>query len=228
MVVGDPERPRHAPYTSASSFRDFLERMRGLPIPDRVDKKYLAKLGVARNNEWALLSALKYLGIVDDRGVPAAAWADLRGDRWREVLRRQVERAYRPLLDNGGASMSGEDLRTYFSVTSSTAQAQNAARFFRELRDLAGIGRPRTPAAPSPSASDPTPPPPVVPDAPIPAAPSLLPDTIGPATHDKLELILALARPDERWTPEQHLALCDRILRILEHVDGATPRSTAS
>lgn len=226
MVMGAPGEPRHAPYTSASSFRDFLERLRGLPIPDRVDKKYLAKLAVARNNEWALLSALKYLGIVDDRGVPTAAWADLRGERWRDVLRRLVERAYRPLLESGGASMSGEELRTYFSVTSSTAQAHNAARFFRELRDLAGIGASATPPRLSASATEPSLPP-VPPNPASLAVASPLPAPVELAAHDKLELVLALARPDGRWTPEQHLALCDRILRILEHLDGAARRSAA-
>jgi hypothetical protein len=219
MVMGDPGRPRHAPYTSASSFRDFLERMRGLPVPDRVDKKYLAKLAVARNNEWALLSALKYLGIVDDRGVPTTAWVDLRGDGWRDSLRRLVEQAYRPLLESGGASLPADDLRTYFSVTSSTAQAHNAARFFRELRDLAGLGRSATPSLPPTVTATAPPRPAASAEGAQPAPPIPFPRT-PPAAADKLQLALALARPEGHWTPEQQLALCDRILRILEHLNG--------
>jgi len=133
---------RKAPYAPMSALREFFERIRNVSPPARVDRRFFQKLSVAGSNEWALLSALKFLGIVDDNGVPTAAYRALQtSDRFEYTLQELVLEAYRPLFDAGGDRMSVEDLRNYFRVTSSPSQAKNAARFFREVSQLAGLDR---------------------------------------------------------------------------------------
>ncbi len=62
-------------------------------------------------------------------------------DRFEETLHARVLQAYKPLFDVGGRDKSLDELRDYFTVTSSPSQAKNAARFFREVCRLAGLDR---------------------------------------------------------------------------------------
>ena len=48
--------------------------MRNVGVPPRVDQRFLQKHNIAAGNEWALLSALKFLEIVDEHGVPTHAY----------------------------------------------------------------------------------------------------------------------------------------------------------
>src|SRR6266581_1433217 len=48
--------------------------IRDRSVPEHVDHRFLQKLNVASNNEYALLSALKFLGVLDDRGRPTHAY----------------------------------------------------------------------------------------------------------------------------------------------------------
>jgi hypothetical protein len=215
---------RKAPYASPSAFRDFLERTRNLPVPDRVDRNFLARLGIAKNNEWALTSALKFLNITDDRGVPTHEYSRIQEDDWRAVLRELVGSAYRRLLDHGGARMDADELRNYFRVASSPSQAQNAARFFREIRDLSrlGAGTPSTArmekgpiqlsimaetdgngAASAPYVQDP---------AGVSGRGQLL-------LRAKLHALEMMPQRPPDWSADQYLALFDKLLDILRNLD---------
>jgi len=108
--------------------------------PRRVDRQFLQRLGVARNNEWALLSTLKWLGVVEEDGSPALAYRNLQSsETFQATLQALVLDAYAPLFEAGGQAMSAEELRDYFAAKSSPSQAKNAARFFREIREMAGL-----------------------------------------------------------------------------------------
>ncbi|MGH2442903.1 MAG: DUF5343 domain-containing protein [Chloroflexota bacterium] len=204
---------RHAPYASAASFRAFLDRIRLIPPPAGVDKNLLIRLDVAPSNEWSLLSALKYLRIIDERGVPSAAYHRLRTDAWQDALRQVVQEAYRPLMDVGGASMPVDGLENYFRVTSSSSQARSAARFFRELRDMAGMaGMAETPAATEPAGngargSGPS----------QPAGPEL---GTGGLLQTKLRVLELMPRGNGTWSREDFIAVYDRILAILRNLDS--------
>src|SRR5919199_4093166 len=94
---------RKAPYAPISALREFFNRMRAVSVPQRVDKKFIEKQNIASNNEWALLSALKFLGVIDQHGAPTHAYRLLQTtDRFDETLRHLVETAYLPLFEAGG------------------------------------------------------------------------------------------------------------------------------
>ncbi|GAC1472451.1 MAG: hypothetical protein PVSMB7_25150 [Chloroflexota bacterium] len=207
---------RKAPYTSMRSLREFLEHMRGISVPARVDRKFLQRLGVARNNEWALLSALKFLGIVDDHGLPTPVYRRLQTSGWHEVLREQVIAAYRPLLELGGETMSADELRNYFRVEYSPSQADNAARFFREiarLSDLTGRAgsenRPESVPAGSESGGQ--------------SRQTII--GAGPTIEERIlalkeRVLSTLPSPQPQWTADEYRDLYEHVLALLRNIDG--------
>ncbi|GAC1400088.1 MAG: hypothetical protein NVSMB52_13710 [Chloroflexota bacterium] len=131
---------RKAPYAPISALEQFFDKIRDRATPDHLDHRYLEKLGVASNNEYALLSALKFLGVIDDRGLPSHAYRLLQStDRFQGTLRHLVETAYAPAFGAGVDEWSLSEQINYFRVSSSPSQAKNAARFFRAVCRLAGI-----------------------------------------------------------------------------------------
>jgi hypothetical protein len=140
MIAGD-FAGRRAPYAPISALERFFTRIRDRQVPETVDHVFLQKLNVASNNEYALLSALKFLGVVDDRGKPTHAYRLLQtSDRFESTRRHHVLTAYKPVFDAGGEDWPQEDLVNFFRVSSSASQAKNAARFFYAVCRLAGLG----------------------------------------------------------------------------------------
>lgn len=131
---------RRAPYAPISALEKFLERMRDRSVPEYVDHRFLRKMNVASNNEYSLLSALKFLAILDDRGRPSHAYRQLqRADSFQETLRHLVETAYAPVFEARVEQRSLDELIDFFRAESSPSQAKNAARFFLAVCRLAGI-----------------------------------------------------------------------------------------
>ena len=214
--TGDEFAGRKAPYAPVSALKEFFERMRDVGVPARVDRRFLQKLNVASNNEWALLSALKFLGIVDEAGTPTTAYRSLLStDRFEGVLRDLVSRSYKDLIESGGESMSMEDLQNYFRVTSSPSQAKNAARFFREVSQLAGLFHPRpatSRGAPKPEGAGHD-----LEEAVAAAAES----DDSPPWHllrAKAALVEKLPAPRPEWTAQEYKEICDRFLAMLDHL----------
>jgi Family of unknown function (DUF5343) len=166
-----PQPVRRAPYAPISAVHGFLSSIRNAKPPARVDVAYLKAHALARGNEWAFISALKFLGVVDRRGHPTAIFRKLQGSQEtsRDALGNLVYAAYSPLFEAGGAHMSTAELRVWFAQNSSASQAANATRFFCEVCELASItlsleapasavpsgqSEPRQAGSPSPTASD--------------------------------------------------------------------------
>src|SRR5437016_2673278 len=113
---------RRAPYAPISALEAFFEKIRDRTPPDHVDHKFLQKLNVASNNEYSLLSALKFLGVLDDRGRPTHAYRLLQStDRFQDTLRHLVETSYRGAFEDGIQDWSREDQVNYFRTTSSAS-----------------------------------------------------------------------------------------------------------
>lgn len=210
-------RERKAPYAPISALREFLAKIRNVQVPNRVDRAFLQKLNVASNNEWALISALKFLGIIDDRGIPTSAYRRLLSDQtFGETLRHLVERSYRSLLDMGGAGMTDADLQNYFRVTSSPSQAKTAARFFREVAKLADLDETLEPGSPSDVNAD---------DGRTETPEALRRPTGGP-DHEllltKAKLLEKLPPPRSDWTGAEYAAICESFVRMLVSLDSGT------
>jgi hypothetical protein len=216
-VEASDYKDRKAPYAPVSALIEFLDKIPDKSVPPRVDRGFLQKLNVGLGNEWALLSALKFLGIIDAQGAPTTAYRHLLdSDRREETLRSLVESAYAPLLEMGGLAMDTGDLVNYFRVASSPSQAKNAARFFRAVANMGGeartrpSGRPQEAVTPPETAEEPA--------RRTQAEASADRDTI--LAEAKARLLDKLPAPDPRWSAAEYAAIMDRFLEILQHLDA--------
>ncbi|HEX6506421.1 MAG TPA: DUF5343 domain-containing protein [Chloroflexota bacterium] len=214
---------RKAPYAPISALGQFFEKIRDRQLPDQVDHRFLQKLNVASNNEYALLSALKFLGVLDDRGKPTHAYRLLQTtDRFQETLWHLVQTAYKPVFDLGADQWANDDLVNYFRRTSSASQAKNAARFFLAVCNLAGYGRNVQ------LTSKPAPPP----RTDLTSTSDDLEEALNwPAPagigRDQIRLLEAKVRLLEKlpevhpdWSAAEYQAICDSFVTMLRSLDG--------
>ena len=135
-------RRRLAPYVPAATLRSFLEHIRWITTPKRVDKKLLDDYGIPKPNKSALLSALKFLDLIENDGTPTSAFRHLQssGDEFRGNLEQVIRKAYADLfvrLDTLGGNR--ERIRNYFANTYSPATAKKATILFIDLCKEAGL-----------------------------------------------------------------------------------------
>lgn len=216
---------RRAPYAPISSLERFFARIRDRQAPEVVDHTFLEKLNVASNNEYALLSALKFLGVVDEHGKPTHAYRLLQTtDRFEPTLRHLVETAYKPVFDAGADGWTQEDLVNFFRITSSASQAKNAARFFYAVCELAKIDDSDSGGSANLPASDGS-----KPDGEEPlnrAVNELVERGARPDFGPGIELLRTKARlleklpaADPSWSAAEYQAICDRFVAMLESLD---------
>jgi len=225
---------RRAPYAPISALEKFFQIIRDRAVPERIDHRFLQKLSIASNNEYSLLSALKFLGVVDDRGVPTHSYRLLQTtDRFQDTLGHLVRTAYRPVFEAGAERLPDEDLVNFFRVSSSASQARNAARFFRAVCALAGgVGAvERDPeVADAPTAEAPRPADshsdlraglhsdlPPVEIAPAERRPV---DDGGVLLTTKARLLEKLPTPDPAWSAAEYQLVCETFLQLLRNLDG--------
>ena len=227
MIAGD-FAGRRAPYAPISALERFFARIRDRQVPETVDHMFLAKLNVASNNEYALLSALKFLGVVDDRGKPTHAYRLLQTtDRFEPTLKHLVETAYKPVFDAGVDELSQEDMVNFFRVSSSASQAKNAARFFYAVCRLAGFGSAEGAATVESERDDePTADPGAPPDDAAvdeerrPAGQHPFPSS--QLLQAKARLLEKLPAADPTWSAAEYQAICDRFLAMMESLDRSS------
>jgi hypothetical protein len=216
MVVAGDFEGRRAPYAPISALEKFFERIRDRSVPDHVDHKFLQRLNVASNNEYSLLSALKFLGVLDDRGRPTHSYRLLQStDRFGETLQHLVETAYRPVFEQGAHEWPLDDLVNFFRLSSSASQAKNAARFFQAVCKLAGMSSPR-PIVPQP-------------DVQLPEIQSeqrrVSEHTVSDeATNDlvlraKAKLMEKLPPPRDDWSADDYKVICQQFLDMIRSLD---------
>jgi uncharacterized protein DUF5343 len=229
---------RRAPYAPISALEKFFERIRDRATPDRVDHKFLRKLNVAHNNEYSLLSALKFLGVLDDYGTPTMSYRQLQTtDQFKDTLWRLVQLAYKPVFEAGAEEWDLEELVNFFRVSSSPSQAKNAARFFRavcafsghspwqeenkasiRLVNAAPAGESREDRVLEPADGD------EQGEGQIENEPSV-PAARGGSRADLLSAKAALlaklppARPE--WSAEQYAQICSSFVEMLRHLDAS-------
>ncbi len=232
--TGDFE-DRRAPYAPISALEKFFQIIRDRAVPERIDHRFLQKLSIASNNEYSLLSALKFLGVVDDRGTPTHSYRLLQTtDRFQDTLGHLVRAAYRPVFEAGAERLPDEDLVNFFRVSSSASQARNAARFFRAVCELAGgVGaveqEPEVADAPTTEAAGRA-----DPHSDLPAGRHSDPPVveIAPAEHrsvhdggvlltTKARLLEKLPAPDPSWSAADYQSVCETFLQLLRNLDGS-------
>lgn len=127
---------RNAPYVAAKAISAFFERIRYVSTPDKVDVGLLLDYGISKGNVFALISAIKFLGLVDDEGVPTSAFTSLQvtGEDFTIALENIIRNAYEDLFSKLDASRdSREHIRNYFARNYSAAKASDSTNLFLAL-----------------------------------------------------------------------------------------------
>lgn len=133
---------RNAPYVSAAALSKFFDHIRYVATPKKVDFGLLSDYGISKGNVFALMSALKFLGLVDKQGTPTAAFASLQvmGEEFVKNLNEVVRNAYADLFSRLDVSKdSREHIRNYFSRNYSPSQSEKATVLFLDLCKEANI-----------------------------------------------------------------------------------------
>lgn len=121
------EKTHSPPYVGYGSFQSFLLGLKGSPLPDRIDRSVFGNMsgGLA----YGLLSAFKFLNLIDGNGVPTALLvklAEADGESEKEVLRQVLKGAYPGLfdgtvkLDRATSHQLDDHLRKAFGISGST------------------------------------------------------------------------------------------------------------
>lgn len=130
------EGKRNAPYVSASTMSQFLDHIRYVSTPKKVDAGLLADYNISQGNIFPLISALKFLRLIDNTAKPTPAFGSLQtmGEEFRSNLDQVIRGAYADLFSKLDiARDSREHLRNYFARNYSTSQADKATILFLDL-----------------------------------------------------------------------------------------------
>lgn len=140
-----PRAVSRPPYAPAEALVRFVRRIPDARVPSDVNAESLAEqdLGAGSGNERHLVSALRFLGLIDQRGQPTEAFRDLTVPaRQQEVLRRLLRQAYAPIFAAGPVDgMTRDEAESRFTATYGVAGQirEKAIRCFAALCELAGL-----------------------------------------------------------------------------------------
>ena len=146
-VEGEAGLPKPA-YIPLIALEDFIERLRATGIPAVIDSNLTQTMSGGTAS--ALMSALRFLGLVDQSGAPQDSLRKLVAaydtDRWKDVFGDLVDRAYATIigdLDLTTATRSMLDDRFRKNSKAAGQVLDKAARFY--LGALEKMQRPVSP-----------------------------------------------------------------------------------
>ena len=108
--------------------------------PSHIDISLLKKLGMAKGKEGLAIQALRFLGVIDDAGIPTNEFDNLKRD-YQPTLKRLVQEKYSDLLSLLPLSKANQmRLVSYFGNPVETAEYQ--AKLFVWFCEQSGIELP--------------------------------------------------------------------------------------
>jgi hypothetical protein len=132
------------PYATFSAFVNFLNKLRDTGVPSRIDPSVFGN--ASGSLSYSIISALKFLKLIDENGTPSQQFIDLVGakDEGRGVLIRPlIQKNYPSLfkppvhLNSMTAGQFDEHMRQEYGVSGSTID--KVALFFISACKLAEI-----------------------------------------------------------------------------------------
>ena len=136
------QKPVKFPSPRLKGMQEFMDYVQD-PVwkPSPIDVSLLKKMGNSKGKEDLAIKALRFLGIIDNAGVPTQEFDKLKKD-YQPTLRRLVQEKYSELLSLFPVSkINRTRLVSYFGEPVETAEYQ--AKFFVWLCEQAGIELPK-------------------------------------------------------------------------------------
>jgi len=198
--------------TVPGKIKPLLDKIRAVGIPKKVSGSWLKSLGYTSSNDGTLISVLKFVGLVDQSGVPTSTWNSYRGAKHRAVLGQAIRTGYAELYAfyPDAHARANTELTHVFS-TSSSAGAQAIAKTvatFKALVEEAEFSPEAEPAA----TSLPSGPLHTAPAASSPQVPSPPKEGTGPEVHIDIQIHIS---------PESSAQQIDKIFESMsKHLYG--------
>ena len=138
-------RKLNPPYLPVGLLERFFSKIKTVNVPDLVDVNTLKSWGIANNQEYFLISALGFLGLIDEELKPTSEFAKIQveGTKFKVNLKEIIERAYSEVFKAYRIEhMSFEDLINFFGQNYSQRSKDRMAKAFVYLCKLAEIESP--------------------------------------------------------------------------------------
>lgn len=79
------------PYTTVpGKLSTLLKKIREVGVPTKANQQWLQSLGFTSSNDRTMLGILKFIGFMDESGVPSSRWREYRGANHKQVLANAV------------------------------------------------------------------------------------------------------------------------------------------
>jgi hypothetical protein len=138
------ELKRKPPYVAASTLWEFLNKLKNVNAPPHLDAKELEEYGIPKHWAYHLLSALKFLNLVEKNGKTTASLQSLqmKGEEFKRNLEEVVRNAYKELFEKINPDSETRTNITNFFMKHygiSPSGAEKATTLFLDLCSQAGI-----------------------------------------------------------------------------------------
>jgi hypothetical protein len=138
------ESKRKPPYVAAGTLWDFFNKLKFVSTPPHLDATELEEYGIPKHWAYHLLSALKFLKLVEKNGktTPALSSLQMRGNEFKPNLEEVVRNAYAELFTKvDPARDSRANIMNFFMkhYAISPSGAEKATTLFLDLCGEAGI-----------------------------------------------------------------------------------------
>lgn len=133
------------PYIATKLWVEFFKKMQTVTRPTTLDADELKEYGLAKGQEPALISGLKFLGLLDASGKTADDFKTIQisGEQFKENLGHILSRAYADLLVKHPLDHATyEGIKNFFAEKYSVASAKKMAKSFAALCQMAGWNSP--------------------------------------------------------------------------------------
>src|SRR5438876_293301 len=141
-MIKDQQKRQHPPYASAGDLQAFFERMGNMQEPTKVDNDWVESFNLAAAQPSAIVSVLKWLKIVDQKGASLGVWDEVRipssrQTKLEELVRESYSAIFNQFDEISKAGMS--DLRGAFIRAYKSGDPGRPVTCFIALCNLAGI-----------------------------------------------------------------------------------------
>ncbi len=131
------------PYVSSSAIKEFFGKIERINAPkDPITVSTLKEWGISQGQEPALLSALRFLGLIDSKGYATEDFKELQtiGEPFKKSLEGVVKRAYSDFftLYKDISKVTYNELAAFFTKYS-VASRQKMVKVFSDLCMEAGL-----------------------------------------------------------------------------------------
>jgi len=129
-------------HVNAANLPKFLEHVQSSGVPAKVTAQYASSVGFKSSNDRAIITVLKFIGFIDNSGVPSSVWKAYRNrTESKKVLAAALRKSYATLFGTypDAQRKDNEALRNFFSSHTSVGEATLGymVRTFKVLAEMA-------------------------------------------------------------------------------------------